>query len=40
MPLSGARRIALARLLRDEHVLTAVGAQEDVDCAEDDLLTL
>jgi hypothetical protein len=41
LPLSGARRIALVRLLRDEHVLTAVGAQDDGDdCAEDILLTL
>jgi len=43
MPLSGLRRIALVRLLRDEHVLTAVGAParpDDGDCAEDDLLTL
>jgi hypothetical protein len=40
LPLAGARCVALARLLRDEHVLIAVGAQEDVDCGEDDLLTL
>jgi hypothetical protein len=34
LPLAGERRAALSRLLRDEHVLTAVGAQVEDDCAD------
>jgi AMP-binding enzyme C-terminal domain len=34
LPLAGERRAALSRLLREEHVLTAVGAPADVDCAD------